>query len=340
MGYRYLSPSLLNRAAVYLNRQSIPAPGTITISRHGHGTILSPRQTVIRSFHTTVSICNESARTSAELPFFHYRDYPNPPKVVYTSCPKEANKYLSQLKGPALGLDLEWTTFPRYRRPISLIQLCDEDLIVVFQLGEDETLPEQAIKLIEDPRIYKFGIDIKGDLYRLTCILPGDKKTNPASFLELSRLARMVEPEWRGKGRRFICQAAQSQQYLGKALNRDDHVRYGNWDVELKEEAIEYAANDVYSSLKIYDKLIGMSELKKLNIVYPYLCVDLDPPRKSRPYSFPTEEELEAQYNAPPIKYTIAGREFEHPAWVPKPLPSEIRAFEAFLQRRKSQGLC
>ncbi|WWD01117.1 hypothetical protein V866_008056 [Kwoniella sp. B9012] len=217
-------------------------------------------------------------------------------------------------------------------RSISLIQLCDQDLIVLFQLGDDGGLPKQAINLINDPKIYRLGVNIKGDLNRLNDNFSDDGNFKPAAFLELSRLARMVEPEWRGKGRRLISLADQCQRFLGKTLDKYETIRQGNWDGELKEEATDYAANDVYSSLKIYDKLISISELKKITIDYPYLCVDPDPPSKPKSYSYPTEEELEAQHNAPPIKYTVDGREFEHPAWVPKLLPSEIRAFKAFLK--------
>ncbi|WVQ69803.1 uncharacterized protein L199_008024 [Kwoniella botswanensis] len=219
-----------------------------------------------------------------------------------------------------------------FDRSISLIQFCDKDLIVLFQLGENGVLPKEAIKLINNPEIYKLGVNIKGDLNRLNDNFSDDGNFKPASFLELSRLARMVEPEWRGKGRRLISLADQCQHFLGKTLNKDETIRQGNWDGELKEEATDYAANDVYSSLKIYDKLISMSELKQITIDYPYLCVDRDPPPKTKPYSHPLIDEFELQYNAPPIKYTIAGREFQHPAWAPRLLPSEIRAFEAFLK--------
>ena len=97
------------------------------------------------------------------LPFFSYRKYDKPPNVAYTTDPDEANDLLSCLKGPVLGLDLEWpmagmydTVDPRTGKStkirvgmtwdaatgrykfgqgkVALVQLCDERMIVLVHL--------------------------------------------------------------------------------------------------------------------------------------------------------------------------------------------------------------
>ncbi|WRT67395.1 uncharacterized protein IL334_004366 [Kwoniella shivajii] len=279
----------------------------------------------------------DPTKPEEKLPFFHYQHCPCPPQVIYTSDSAEANEHLSRLQGNVLGFDLEWPPFILENRA-AMIQLCDENLVVLIHIGKDGEIPSKAIELLRDPKINKVGVFIGGDMKKLIRDFPhlfdDPNLPKPASILELSRLVRLVDPEWRGPGKRMISLAEQCEHYLDKVLDKDDNLRKGNWAGELDHAAIDYAANDVYSSILIYHKLISISKAKDLKFDHKPLLVDLDPPSKPKRDRFPTVQEIEAKRLAGPTKHIIAGEEFFLSWDRTKPTPAIMKAFEAFLSGR------
>ncbi|OCF36393.1 hypothetical protein I316_01641 [Kwoniella heveanensis BCC8398] len=256
---------------------------------------------------------------SPALPYFHYSTYPVPPKLVYTSHPEEANDLLSCLRGNVFGFDLEWPPAGEYTVSIpgggtmkkkigmtwdesrrkwifgqgrtALMQFCDETLVVLIHLGENMDIPSKAIDIILDPKIYKLGVQVKGDGQKLLRDFPihfalppahlnpsssteqdGSKPATsssprspsaavgPAGLLELSYLARAVDPIGTGPGTTLISLANLTKSYLGKELAKPAKVRRGNWFEALDQEAKEYAANDVYAALQIFNTLMASAK--------------------------------------------------------------------------------
>ena len=78
------------------------------------------------------------------LDYFQYQKCPNPPAVVYTTDPSEANDLIDCLKGDVFGFDLEWPSrvkqwdkagkFSLGQGRTALIQICDRHTIILLHL--------------------------------------------------------------------------------------------------------------------------------------------------------------------------------------------------------------
>ncbi|WVF71922.1 hypothetical protein IAT40_006732 [Kwoniella sp. CBS 6097] len=164
----------------------------------------------------------------------------------------------------------------------ALMQFCDERLVVLVHLGENMDIPTKAIEIIRDPQIYKLGVQVKGDGQKLLRDFPNhfhfapqpnadsstietpspsaSRNIGPAGLLELSFLARAVDPIGTGPGTTLISLANLTKSYLGRELTKPAKVRRGNWFEALDQEARDYAANDVYAALQIYNTLMASAK--------------------------------------------------------------------------------
>ncbi|WWD09860.1 hypothetical protein V865_007989 [Kwoniella europaea PYCC6329] len=236
-------------------------------------------------FRTTLSspispVVEVGKGSQYDLPFFDYRERPNPPKVVYTSSPSEANEYLSQLNGNALGFDLEWPVCRKERDPttgrevrkqgkVALLQFCDEHMILLYHVRDHTTLPSEITRLLRDPKIYKLGVAVGQDGSKITRDFPDIFPKLPLELLE-QKLARMVDPErWKHRTYHLISLADLCKTYLGKRLDKSEDVRMGDWSkATLSGRDIAYAANDVYASLQIYLVLTSMAEQEGIKLEF------------------------------------------------------------------------
>jgi hypothetical protein len=76
--------------------------------------------------------------------YFQYQKCPNPPAVVYTTDPSEANDLIDCLKGDVFGFDLEWPSrvkqwdkagkFSLGQGRTALVQICDRHTIILLHL--------------------------------------------------------------------------------------------------------------------------------------------------------------------------------------------------------------
>nr|XP_018263566.1 uncharacterized protein I303_03435 [Kwoniella dejecticola CBS 10117]OBR85724.1 hypothetical protein I303_03435 [Kwoniella dejecticola CBS 10117] len=292
------------------------------------------------------------------LPFFHYSQYVPPPQVVYTTSTDEANDLLGCLKGSVLGFDLEWPPAGRYKmtRPdgstwekkvgmtwdpvtrdyvygqgrTALMQFCDEKLVVLIHLGETMDIPSKAIEILRSASIYKLGVQVNGDGRKLLRDFPQHFPSTPPEqglngLLELSALARGVDPINTGPGNTLIGLATLSRTYLGKELDKDKEVRKGDWFKALDQKQRDYAANDVYASLQIYKKLRQMAEEKEFK-------VDLDK-YLSKVGSFTTSNGsggIKTYYGASQIQ--LGEKMIDIPEGTKPPPPAHLGALGAFIQ--------
>ncbi|WVW82808.1 hypothetical protein I302_104820 [Kwoniella bestiolae CBS 10118] len=228
---------------------------------------------------TAQPLCNSTIDTKQNVPkedppttLQHY-DGPAPPKILYTSCPQEANEYLSQLDGSVLGFDMIWPLVSA-EHIISLMQFCGDRLIVLYQRTDKyhSMLPSVGVCLIRDPNVYKVGLRIKEDYNKLVEYLSSIYRFEPSSFLALSRLARMVEPEWRGGGKGYIHLEDLCERYLVKGMNRRVTKKRDNWDKELSWKAKRHAAAD-FTRLSGYTLSSYQSQTLKALISTTRPCV-------------------------------------------------------------------
>jgi hypothetical protein len=78
------------------------------------------------------------------IEYFQYQKCPNPPAVVYTTDPSEANDLIDCLKGDVFGFDLEWPSrvkqwdkagkFSLGQGRTALVQICDRHTIILLHL--------------------------------------------------------------------------------------------------------------------------------------------------------------------------------------------------------------
>ncbi|WVO14188.1 hypothetical protein L204_101820 [Cryptococcus depauperatus] len=201
-----------------------------------------------------------------KLTKFHFLTYPRPPTVVYTRSITEADDLIGCLKGSMVGFDIEWPmklnkkwnrTTNRYefqQGRTAMVQLCDEKLIILIHLETTMDLPPKLIDLIRDPKVYKLGVNSKGDGQKLIRDFPQHfpEDKGPSSLLELSWMAKAVDPDRAGYGRTLIALSVLCRGYLGRELDKDPNVRQSDWSRELNVNQREYAANDVFVSIQLF----------------------------------------------------------------------------------------
>ncbi|GAA5875647.1 hypothetical protein JCM1840_003163 [Sporobolomyces johnsonii] len=192
-------------------------------------------------------------------------------EVVYTADEAVVERALAKMTGP-LGFDLEWDVFdPKNggQGKTALVQVCDEKTILLahvarmqgefflpFQAflerrsltsGSSSAFPKALRDLVEDPTRIKLGVQIGGDGRKLE----RDFNHVPQGLLELNTIRKKYDPlSFVGRYGLIGLQELVGV-YLDRFLPKDPKVRCGTWSSRLSPEQLDYAANDVYSSLRV-----------------------------------------------------------------------------------------
>lgn len=204
-----------------------------------------------------------------------YRNANEPRKSVtvhYCTTLKDSERAAQQFLGEkVLGFDLEWKTQAKstdgIKDNVSLIQIASESRIGLFQIARfegsaaDELLAPTLKTILESQNVIKVGVWIRGDATRVETWLG----VKPQNLLELSHLYRVVKygltaPHLVNK--RLVSLATQVQELLQLPLFKGE-VRVGDWRVKLNAEQVDYAANDAYAALRVFEALD--SERRKMN---------------------------------------------------------------------------
>lgn len=148
-----------------------------------------------------------------------------------------------------LGFDTETTILRKEDTGyISTIQLSTDKICYIFQIykiyKDSGRLSRDLIKILQSSNIIKIGVDLIQDTNNLLCYginLRGTidiqciAKTMMINDISLEGLALKFVPELSGK----------------------DVLKLNwNWDNDLTEKQIQYAAKDAYLSLQIYQKML------------------------------------------------------------------------------------
>lgn len=236
----------------------------------GKATVVASR-TMQRCFSTTVDrqqegdirITPTTSRAQALLsttsatppPIFSYREplsgnSHDIPDVNYTASATEADSLIANLRGDVLAFDLEWPPYEDGRWDASqkkytfaqgrtgLIQISDGRTVVLFHVLRKAHPGPGLVSLLADPKRLKLGVAVRGDALKLVRDFPAFSVHPPAGLLELSSLARAVEPDlWTGN--RLISLAKLTVAYLGRDLNKAPVVRKGAWNKTLDQNQID-----------------------------------------------------------------------------------------------------
>ena len=180
-----------------------------------------------------------------------------PPDLVYLTTEAEADAALpAPLRNPqtvarAIGLDLEWNMGLRPGRTATM-QLSTATCTYVLHLAHMRTIPRTVQAVLEDRAVHKVGVAIRNDARKLQ----RDFGVHTHGLLELSVLAKALEPSRWAARRRLISLRDLTQTYLERDL-RKDAVRVSGWtNVPLSAAQLEYAASDAYVGLELYHELL------------------------------------------------------------------------------------
>ncbi|KAF8513737.1 ribonuclease H-like protein [Hysterangium stoloniferum] len=182
--------------------------------------------------------------------------------LFYIRDEGQANDEIAKLRGP-LGFDLEWrVVFAKGapERKASILQICDDTRILVIQLSAMNNFPVKVKQIVESSDVIKIGINIIGDGRKLQ----RDYDIVSSGLLELSHLANFVDPVQVPTKRMMSLQKV-VEIYTGRTLCKGS-VRTSNWEDNLTQAQLEYAANDAHAALTVYNNLLRMAEKKGLNI--------------------------------------------------------------------------
>lgn len=232
----------------------------------------------------------------AEEPLAMFTHHEHGVNVVYTTSSSEADDLIACLRGDVLGLDLEWPppgvgpvytktrrdgttsqvrkgaydpvlrrmTWPQGRTAV--IQISDGKTAVVFHMLGNSTPGPRLVALLADSTRLKVGVAVSADARKLMRDFKECAAHPPAGLLELSSLAKAIEPaRWKDK-KRLVALQLLSRAYLHKDLDKGD-VRLSAWDKSLNGDQIDCkslqewlliadAVNDVVVSFLLHDALL------------------------------------------------------------------------------------
>ncbi|CAN0262482.1 unnamed protein product, partial [Hapterophycus canaliculatus] len=162
--------------------------------------------------------------------------------------------------GSIIGLDIEWEISAAGApvNPPATIQLAAGKAVVIFHVLHGQRavpgeLPTELVDLLEDDKLTKTGVGIKGVCTRLSDFYG----VQMAGVVDLRSLAveRKVEVGLR-RGLADLC-----VHLLGVSLPKDPAVRISRWNTaKLSQEQKMYAALDAYACLLLHTRIRELSD--------------------------------------------------------------------------------
>ncbi|KAJ6570270.1 ribonuclease H-like domain-containing protein [Mycena vulgaris] len=235
------------------------------------------KKSLVRLSPPTVTEAAALKAPPLDLPVYSYKSFSPTPTMRFTRNEADADKWVQELDqtGP-ISMDLEWVVVYKKggMRPVSLVQVADKKNIIVIQLRTSTTsmgrFPIHLQRLLENPDIPKMGANILNDAKKLF----KDYGIMMANVVELGALAKQADPacadpEIWGRGKRIVALAKLVERYLQKRLSKDADVRVSNWEdpkLEQKQEMLEYASNDAYCGLQVYNHLIALAKSNDITL--------------------------------------------------------------------------
>ncbi|KAG2366412.1 hypothetical protein BDR07DRAFT_1396459 [Suillus spraguei] len=264
----------------------------------------------------------EATSPMPNLPNYSYADYCVPsPTVVYTRCEDEANKLVQTLESP-LGFDLEWRVLwnsGAQERRTALVQLCDKSTILLIQVSQMKRFPERVLEVIESSSIVKTGANIRNDgekLYR-------DFGITTRGLVELGALARIADNTFSSiYKRRVVSLTKMTAMYLKCNLVKSKE-RTSNWEANLNNKMVHYAANDAHAALMVYLKLLDLARASNK---------ELDPTKYTSSVDAPSLRASSIKVVASPMPAESNAPNFPSSTSAP-PRPQYVRAYNLWHHR-------
>ncbi|KAH7912503.1 hypothetical protein BJ138DRAFT_1178784 [Hygrophoropsis aurantiaca] len=247
----------------------------------------STKSTSQKSSNITAKKADTKPSTSDEpiLPVYSFSDYRDlKTAVVYTQNENEANDAVQNLKSP-LGFDLEWRVMwhaGATERRTALVQLCDKNTILLIQVSHMKRFPQKVLEVIESPDFVKTGANILNDGEKLF----RDFGIQARNLVELGALAKKADEQFSQiHNRKIVGLAKMVSTYLGKTLEKGKE-RTSNWEANLNDAMVQYAANDAHSGLMVYHRLEEIANEAGKTLSESNISVDVKP-KTPKPVSAP-----------------------------------------------------
>jgi len=191
-------------------------------------------------------------------------------KIFVLNNPALCNEILdTRMKLPInfIGLDCEWNSAKK--NGVALIQLSSGNDCLLYNLHQaDGKVPDSLKLLLEDRKVLKFGVAIQEDVRRLR-----NHGINVRGFVDLRNLAQRCIPmhdqvnstnTTEEEGLRWSSLRSLSTNLLEIKLNKNHHIRCGDWETDLLSKAqVLYAAKDAIVSLEIFYALILLRKVNR-----------------------------------------------------------------------------
>ncbi|KAI8139973.1 ribonuclease H-like domain-containing protein [Fennellomyces sp. T-0311] len=179
--------------------------------------------------------------------------FPSHYKVVCTADPNQMNAHIISLLSKnehVFGLDMEWQPQFKKGQPqnrVALIQICGHDTILLFQVAKLKCLPSELVRFLNNPRLFKSGVNILGDGNKLH----KDFNVITNGLVELDIMTKHIQSPLLGQTKLRSLNALTCL-FLKHKLSKSKKVRLSNWaQRSLTPKQIEYAASDAYASYKL-----------------------------------------------------------------------------------------
>ncbi|PWW78347.1 hypothetical protein C7212DRAFT_199449 [Tuber magnatum] len=215
-----------------------------------------------------------------------------------------------------LGFDLEWvpsnfSTSKSAKVNASLMQIANESNIALFHFArvsgrvpDFELVPPNLRRVLESKNIMKTGVSVTGDAKRVSKFLG----VHPAGIFELSDLWNLVHDVRTMGGsitRRLIALSRLTEECLYLPLDKSAS-RISNWAIDLNNRQVQYAANDAYAALRVFDALEeirhGLSPIPR----FPG-CRIIPPQEPPSDNDYPIVEEEVEEYDYKPKRINLDG---------------------------------
>jgi len=211
-----------------------------------------------------------------QFPVYSHKHFKPLPTVVYIQHEEEANELIAGLKAGPIAFDMEWRLLFRrakgaaksslIERRTAVVQVADSSgLILVIQTYYMSRFPIELRSLLENPEIPKIGVNILNDGKKLF----RDHGILAKNLVELGALALLVDPvgsQERSKSKRRVVSLVKLVRwYCGMEVDKGKE-RISDWEMKLESEQIDYAANDVHSSMVVYQKLCNIAQLNAITL--------------------------------------------------------------------------
>ncbi|KAL4954608.1 ribonuclease H-like domain-containing protein [Aspergillus filifer] len=252
-------------------------------------------------------LSTSSSSSSDTQQWWSHRFYKNQDgkDITVHYCPSLAiTEEVAQLfvNEPVLGFDMEWqmaaTTYSSIQDNISAIQLASRDRIAIFHIARfspnlklDDLVSPTLKRIIEDDKILKCGVAIKGDCTRLRKFMGIDA----CGTFELSHLHKLItycytNPKLINKYRLKLTELAEI--HLGLPLSKDTDVRCSDWSGALTTKQAHYAAADAFAGYMLFvtmdakrkalDPVPPLPEFDELNLPIRIEAKESKPEAKSK----------------------------------------------------------